>query len=92
MPLTKSLALTATPQNIVVQSVCRAVTIKEDESVANWPTVALNFSSVGGATDQRTAGKSITINALGTRFFQPGDVVGQISLPSGSTTGIQYEE
>lgn len=94
MPITKSLALTSTPQNIVVQSSsCRAVVIKEDESVANWPTTALNFSSQGGDTDQRTAGKAITINCPGNnRYFQRGDIVGQVSLPSGSTTGIQYEE
>lgn len=93
MPFTKSLALTSTPQNVVVQSVCRAVVIKEDESVANWPTAALNYVGGGGDNDQRTAGKSITINCPGfNRYFNKGDIVGQVSIPSGSTTGIQYEE
>lgn len=94
MAKTKSLALTTTYQDITVSTVCQLVTVKEDESVANYPTVSLKFrrSSSDTADDVRTAGKSVFIRPAAGRSFQPSDVVGQIAVTTGSTTGIQDEE
>lgn len=93
MAITKSLTLTTTPQDIVVQSVCQTVLVKEDESVANWPTTALIITKpASGAPNTLTAGKSYTFACPPGKLWTPGIVVGQIYLPGGSTTGIQDEQ
>lgn len=89
----KQLALNTVPQNIIVQSVCTAVTVKESESVANWPTTPFIIAKPGIGTDVNylTAGKSYQFPAKPGSNFLPGQILGQIYLPSGSTTGIQDE-
>lgn len=37
MATTKALTLTTVPQNVVVQTVCNSLMLKEDESVTGWP-------------------------------------------------------
>lgn len=95
MPRTKgSIALSTTYQDIVVQSVCKTVMVKEDEGVANYPTVNLKYR--GSSTDDDevlSAGKPKYISKPGRdTFWQPGDVAGQVGVTTGTTTGVQYEE
>ena len=88
-----SLALTATPQPVIAVTTCRIITVKEDESVANWPTVGLWISATASSTPNKlTAGKSFTFEAHPRRMFAPGDVVGYIATATGTTTGVQVEQ
>lgn len=93
MAITKALTLTTTPQDVAVQSVCSTITIKEDESVANWPTTAIIIKKPAtGDANTLTAGKSYQFQCPTGQPFTPGKVLGQVYLPSGSTTGIQDEQ
>jgi hypothetical protein len=88
-----SLALTATPQAVTAVTVCHTITVKEDESVANWPTVSIWISATASSTPNKlTAGKSFTFEAPPRRMFAPGDVVGYIATATGTTTGLQVEQ
>lgn len=91
MATTKSLTLTTTPQNITVQTVCNTVVIKEDESVAGWPTVDLILNKSG---DNNTihAGKSYSFQCSPGKPFLPGQVLGTLATSTGSTSGIQDEQ
>lgn len=61
-----SLALTATPQAVTAVTTCHTITVKEDESVANWPTVSIWISATASSTPNKlTAGKSFTFEAPG---------------------------
>lgn len=92
MAQTKALTLTTTPQSIIVLTVCSTLLIKEDESVANWPTVALLIAKNNGDSDTLTAGKSYLFQSPTGRPFVPGMVLGTVAVSSGSTTGIQDEQ
>lgn len=93
MSITKQLALNTVPQNVVVQSVCNTVTLKEDESVANWPTSALIIKKPAtGDANYITAGKQYFFQAPPNKPWQPGMILGTVNLPTGSTTGIQDEQ
>jgi len=90
---TKSLALTSTFQDIVVLTVCKTVMVKEDESVAGYPTVNIQYrGSASDDTEELTAGKPKYIGNTNGKPFQVGDVAGQVACKTGSTTGVQYEE
>ncbi|MFZ0912256.1 MAG: hypothetical protein WBQ76_07050 [Candidatus Korobacteraceae bacterium] len=55
-----SLALTATPQAVTAVTVCHTITVKEDESAANWPTVGIWISQTTSSEPNKlTAGKSL---------------------------------
>lgn len=93
MARTKSLALNTVPQNIVVWSVCSTLLIKEDESVASWPTTGfiIKKPAITGDANFISPGKSYSfVAALGSNWI-PGQILGQIYLVSGSTTAIQDE-
>lgn len=94
MAKTLSFSLTTSFQDIVVQTVCTTIIVKEDESVANWPTVNLKYkrNASDAAFEQLTAGKPKAISAPPGKYFKPGDTPGQIAVDSGSSTGIQDEE
>lgn len=93
MAITKQLALNTVPQNIVVWSVCSTLLIKEDESVALWPTTGfiIKKPAVTGDANFITAGKSYSFVATPGSSWSPGQILGQIYLASGSTTAIQDE-
>lgn len=93
MGITKQLALNTVPQNVIVQTVCADVIIKEDESVASWPTTNLIVKkpAVTGDANVITAGKQYNFPAPPGWLWRPGDILGQVYLPAGSTTGIQDE-
>lgn len=92
MGLTRQLALSTTPQNITVQTVCSTLIVKEDESVASWPTTGfiIKKSSAGDA-NFITAGRFYSFQAPSGSYWLPGMVLAQIYLPGGSTTAIQDE-
>ena len=95
MPKTKgSIALTTTYQDITVQTFCKTVMVKEDESVANYPTVNLKYRGSTSDDDEvLTAGKPKYISRSGRDgMWYPGEVAGQIACTTGTTTGVQYEE
>ena len=94
MPKTKgSIALSTTYQDITIQTVCKTVMVKEDESVANYPTINLKFRGSSADDDEvLSAGKPKYISRTGSAWWYPGDVAGQIGVTSGTTTGVQYEE
>ena len=88
-----SLALTATPQAVTAVTVCHTITVKEDESVANWPTVSIWISQTASSEPNKlTAGKSFTFESAPGRLFSPGDIVGYIATATGTTTGLQVEQ
>jgi hypothetical protein len=83
--------LTSVYVNVTVKTVCKFVEIGEDHAVANYPTTAINFKrNSSDSPSQRTAGIPVGFPASG-QFWQPGDVAGQVALPSGSTTVYQDE-
>lgn len=92
MAKTKATTLTTTPQNIVVQSSCNSVVVKEDESVAGWPTVALIITKGSGDPDTLTAGKSYQFLAPQHCQFAVGTILGTIATTIGTTSGIQDEQ
>jgi hypothetical protein len=92
MARTKSLTITATPQNIVVLTVCSTVLLKEDESVASWPTADLVINKGGGDADFITRGKSYSFVAPPGQMFRPGTILGTVAVGVGSTTAIQDEQ
>lgn len=91
--MAKTLALTTTPQQIIVSRMCKRVLLKEDESVVGWPTsnLIIQIPDASGSQNVLTAGKAYQFEAPGDAFFGTGTVLGLIFLPSGSTTGIQDE-
>jgi hypothetical protein len=92
MAITKALTITTVPLNITVLTVCNTVQIKEDESVANWPTAALLIAKGNGDNNTITAGKSYTFQSPVGKPFLPGQVLGTVAIGSGSTSGIQDEQ
>lgn len=94
------LPLATTPLAIVAQSYCTKIFVYELRSVANWPTTPLlrqaPFSTsyseyfVAGAMVEFDAG--LMDSVVGTKMFIPGQVVGYVSLPVGTTTGVQLEQ
>lgn len=94
MAITKSLTLTTTPQDVVVQSVCNIVTVKEDELIyaaTGGTSFIIKKPSTGDANNIQ-AGKFYQFFCPVGQPFIPGKVLGQIYLPSASTTGIQDEQ
>jgi len=89
---TKATTLTTTPQNIVVQSSCNTVLVKEDESVVGWPTVALVIKKGAGDPDTLTSGKSYQFLSPPNCQFSAGSILGTIAVAIGSTSGIQDEQ
>jgi hypothetical protein len=89
---TKATTLTTTPQNIVVQSPCNTVLVKEDESVVGWPTANLVIVKGGGDPDTLTSGKSYQFLAPQHCQFSVGTILGTIATAVGSTSGIQDEQ
>lgn len=94
MGYTKQLALNTVPQNIIVRSVCTSVIIKEDEGVVGWPSTPLIIKKPADIGDANliTAGKSYEFPSAHGRLWHVGEILGQVYLPSGSTTGIQDEK
>lgn len=92
MAKTKALTLTTTPQNIIVQSSCYSVLVKEDESVGGWPTANIVLVKGGGDPDTLTMGKSYTFLAPQNCQFSVGTILGTIATATGSTSGIQDEQ
>lgn len=95
MSYTKSLALTTTPQSVIVQRRCTSVVVKEDESVTGWPTTNLIIKKPDASADPNiiTAGKYYEFTADEGTTFAPGTNLGLIYLPIGAsaTTGLQDE-
>jgi hypothetical protein len=89
---TKATTLTSTPQNIVVQSSCNSVLVKEDESVVGWPSVDLILVKGGGDPNTIHAGKSYQFLAPQHCQFSIGTILGTIATATGSTSGIQDEQ
>jgi hypothetical protein len=95
MGQTKQLALNTVPQNIIVQSVCSELWLKEDESivaVGGGSPFIIKKPAVTGDANYIQAGKSYSFPAPSGMSWVPGMVLGQIYLPTGSTTGIQDEK
>ena len=87
-----SSTLTATPQAVTATTVCHTITVKEDESLSNWPTVSLWISSTAAsAPNKLTAGKSFVFESTPGMLFRPGDIVGYVATATSSTTGTQVE-
>jgi heme/copper-type cytochrome/quinol oxidase subunit 2 len=94
MPKTKQISVTTTPAAITVQTTCKTVTISELQS-PTWPTADFQIQAPTSSDDvmYRVKGLSWQFTAKTDSFFQPGTVVGYISLPSGGpVTFVQYEE
>jgi hypothetical protein len=89
---TKATTLTTTPQNIIVQSSCNTVLVKEDESVVGWPTANLVIVKGGGDPDTLTSGKSYQFVSPQHCQFSTGTILGTIATATGSTSGIQDEQ
>lgn len=92
MAKTKATTLTSTPQNIVVQSPCNSVLVKEDETVANWPATNLVIVKGGGDPDTISKGKSYQFLAPQHCQFAVGTILGTIATDIGTTSGIQDEQ
>lgn len=94
MAKTKALALSSTPLDIVAVTTCVSIEVKEDESVANWPTTNLTVKQPDSSGDPNTitAGKSYFFQSRPGTSWEPGTKVGQVYLPSGTTTGVQTEQ
>lgn len=92
MAITKQLALTSTPQNIIVRTVCNRLTMKEDEGVANWPTSDLLIAKGSGDSNRITAGKAYDFDCPIGSPFMPGMILGTVAVPGASTTGLQDEQ
>ena len=93
MAKTKALVLTTTPQEIITTDYCESVEVKELESVANWPTVALVERKPLSTSDpdHHVAGVPIIFNAPKGQRFAPLTSVGWVHTASGTTSGVQNE-
>lgn len=92
MAKTKATTLTTTPQNIVVQSSCNTVVVKEDESVIGGPQANLIIIKGGGDPNTISSGRTYTFLAPPNCQFSVGTILGTIATASGSTSGIQDEQ
>lgn len=86
---------------ITVAQECRRVTVREDPTVASWPTTDYNISDVasGGTYTHLKLGLSkVVAENLSGGIFRSGEIVGYIETsdadgtPSGSTTFERIEE
>lgn len=92
MAKTKATTLTTTPQNIVVQTPCNSVVVKEDESVTGGPQTNLLIVKGGGDSNFISAGRSYTFAAPPNCQFAVGTILGTIATAAGTTNGIQDEQ
>jgi hypothetical protein len=92
MAKTKATTLTTTPQNIIVQTPCTTVVVKEDESVTGGPQTNLLIVKGGGDSNFLSAGRTYTFVAPQNCQFSPGTILGTIATATGSTTGMQDEQ
>jgi hypothetical protein len=81
------------PEPVIVETVCKSITIREDPSVATWPTTDYRiFKPTKTDTPLvKLAGESYVFDRRGGFFF-PGDVAGYVETISGSTIFSQDEE
>lgn len=95
MPLTFTFAVDAIapPEPITAQSVCRRITVREDVSVAGWPTVQFNIRAPLPASPPVCfeTGESKTFIADGF-YFRPGQIIGYIETVAGASLFCQAEE
>ena len=76
---------------VVAATFCNKITIREDPSVANWPTTDFQVSNTptGSQVAQRPSGTEFQFKQ---KLYSPGQVVGYVETITGSTTFQQIEE
>jgi hypothetical protein len=94
MAQTKALALSTAPLAIKAVTSTPLIEVKEDESVANWPTTNLIVKKPDTSGDPNvvTAGKSYFFPAPPGTRWEPGTQVGVVYLPANTTSGVQDEQ
>lgn len=87
------LALSTTPLAIVAQTDTPLILVKEDKSVANWPTTQLirRMPSSGDADEYFGKGEPVAFYPPPGMRIPAGTIVGYVLLPLGTTTGVQTE-
>lgn len=86
------LPLSTVPLAIVAQSYCSQIQVYELRSVAGWPTTNLirQAPTTSDAQEVFEPGQ-IALFTTSAKFL-PAQIVGYVSLPTGTTSGIQVEQ
>ncbi len=84
------------PEEIIAHSYCRRIALKEDPSVANWPTTNFRYRAMRSDTDfvEAPAGMPVFFENLEAQrpLFVSGQKIALIETVTGSTSFQQIEE
>jgi len=81
------------PEPVIAHTDCIEIIIKEDPTVAGWPTLdyLVTGSVPGSSAIGCPAGTEYAFRASWQQHFAAGEIVGHVATVSGSTTFQQKE-